>query len=257
LFMFGGWLEARTMGQTRGALKALLDAAPATATVLRDGDAVEIPAHMVGIGETVLVRAGQRIPVDGEVTEGAAAVSEAAITGEPMPAEKAPGSHVHAGTIAENGLLRIRATNVGADTTLARIIQRVEEAQEEKAPTQRMIERFAQWYTPAIIGLAVVTFAATWDVRLALTLLVVGCPGALVISTPVSIVAGIGRAARSGILIKGGQHLENAGRIDTFALDKTGTLTEGRPRLATVIALDGAPGVAVGEAWTEAEADVL
>jgi Cd2+/Zn2+-exporting ATPase len=239
LFMLGAWLEARTMGQTRGALKALFDAAPATATVLRDGQPVEIPAYAVTLGETVLVKAGQRIPVDGEVTEGSAAVSEAAITGEPMPAEKAPGNRVHAGTIAENGLLRIRATSVGADTTLARIIHRVEEAQEEKAPAQRMIERFAQWYTPAIIGLAVVAFAFTRDIRLALTLLVVGCPGALVISTPVSIVAGIGRAARSGILIKGGQHLESAGRIDTLALDKTGTLTEGRPRLATVIALAG------------------
>ena len=239
LFMLGAWLEMRTMGQTRGALKALLDAAPATAVVLRDDQPVEIPASSVQLGETVLVKAGQRIPVDGEVTEGSAAVSEAAITGEPMPAEKAPGSRVHAGTIAENGLLRIRATNVGADTTLARIIQRVEEAQEEKAPSQRMIERFAQWYTPSIIGLAVVAFAFTQDIRLALTLLVVGCPGALVISTPVSIVAGIGRAARSGILIKGGQHLESAGRIDTLALDKTGTLTEGKPRLATVIALDG------------------
>src|SRR5690625_1792990 len=239
LFMFGGWLEVRTMGRTRGALKALLDAAPATATVLRGGEAVEVPAHAVQSGETVLVKAGQRIPVDGEVTGGTAAVSEAAITGEPIPAEKAPGARVHAGTIAENGLLRIRATGVGADTTLARIIQRVEEAQEEKAPSQRMIERFAQWYTPSIIGLAVVAFAFTQDIRLALTLLVVGCPGALVISTPVSIVAGIGRAARSGILIKGGQHLESAGRIDTLALDKTGTLTEGKPRLATVIALDG------------------
>jgi len=239
LFMFGAWLEMRTMGQTRGALKALLSAAPATAVVLRDGEAVEIAAQAVQPGETVLVKAGQRIPVDGEVVEGTAAVSEAAITGEPMPAEKAPGARVHAGTIAENGLLRIRATNVGADTTLARIIQRVEEAQEEKAPSQRMIERFAQWYTPSIIGLAVLTFAFTQDIRLALTLLVVGCPGALVISTPVSIVAGIGRAARSGILIKGGQHLESAGRIDTLALDKTGTLTEGKPRLATVIALAG------------------
>ncbi|MET3791065.1 heavy metal translocating P-type ATPase [Aquamicrobium terrae] len=239
LFMFGGWLEARTMGQTRGALKALLDAAPATATVLRAGEPIEVPAHMVQLGEIVLVRAGQRIPVDGEVTEGAGAVSEAAITGEPMPAEKAPGARVHAGTIAENGLLRIRATGIGADTTLARIIQRVEEAQEEKAPSQRMIERFAQWYTPSIILLAVSTYAVTQDVRLTLTLLVVGCPGALVISTPVSIVAGIGRAARSGILIKGGQHLESAGRIDTLALDKTGTLTEGKPQLASIIALGG------------------
>jgi len=239
LFMLGAWLEMRTMGQTRGALKELLSAAPATAVVLREGEAVEVAAHEVQPGETVLVKAGQRIPVDGEVVDGTAAVSEAAITGEPIPAEKAAGSQVHAGTIAENGLLRIRAISVGADTTLARIIQRVEEAQEEKAPTQRVIERFAQWYTPSIIGLAVLALAFTQDIRLALTLLVVGCPGALVISTPVSIVAGIGRAARSGILIKGGQHLESAGRIDTLALDKTGTLTEGKPRLATVIALDG------------------
>lgn len=240
LFMLGAWLEARTMGQTRGALKQLLDAAPATATVLRDGQPIEIPAHTVALDEIVLVKAGQRIPVDGEVIEGAAAVNEAAISGEPIPAEKAPGARVHAGTLAENGLLQIRATGVGADTTLAKIIHRVEEAQEEKAPSQRMIESFARWYTPAIFGLGIAAFAFTGDIRLALTLLVVGCPGALVISTPVSIVAGIGRAARSGILIKGGQHLESAGRITALALDKTGTLTEGRPQLAEVVALEGA-----------------
>lgn len=239
LFIFGSWLEARTMRQTRGALKALIDAAPATATVLRDGRPVEVAAGAVAPGETVLVKAGQRIPVDGEVIFGTAAVSEAAITGESIPAEKTPGSDVFTGTIAENGLLRIRATHVGADTTLARIVQRVEQAQEEKAPTQRMIERFAQWYTPAIMGLAVLAWIFTRDIRLALTLLVVGCPGALVISTPVSIVAGIGRAARSGILIKGGQHLEDAGRISAVALDKTGTLTEGRPQLMEVVPLAG------------------
>jgi Cd2+/Zn2+-exporting ATPase len=239
LFMLGAWLEARTLRQTRGALADLLKAAPELATVIRDGQPVEVAANAVRPGETVLVRAGQRIPVDGEVIEGNAAVSEAAITGEPIPAEKAPGARVHAGTIAENGLLRIRATGVGADTTLARIIRRVEEAQEERAPSQRMIERFAQWYTPAIMVLALGAWAVTQDVRLALTLMVVACPGALVISTPVSIVAGIGRAARSGILIKGGQHLENAGRIDMLALDKTGTLTEGRPSLVEVLPLAG------------------
>ncbi|MFC3205645.1 heavy metal translocating P-type ATPase [Aquamicrobium soli] len=239
LFSLGAWLEARTLRQTRGALADLLKAAPETATVIRDGQPVDLPAASVQLGETVLVRAGSRIPVDGEVTEGNAAVSEAAITGEPIPAEKAPGSHVHAGTIAENGVLRIRATGIGSDTTLARIIRRVEEAQEERAPSQRMIERFAQWYTPAIMVLALGAWAVTQDLRLALTLLVVACPGALVISTPVSIVAGIGRAARSGILIKGGQHLENAGRIDMLALDKTGTLTEGKPSLVEVLPLAG------------------
>lgn len=240
LFMLGAWLEGRTMRHTRGALKALVEAAPSMATVLRNGEALEVPADSVERGEIVLVKAGQRIPVDGEVIEGAAAVNEAAISGEPVPAEKAPGGRVHAGTLAENGLLQIRTTGVGADTTLAKIIHRVEEAQEEKAPSQRMIESFARWYTPAIFGLGIAAFAFTGDIRLALTLLVVGCPGALVISTPVSIVAGIGRAARSGILIKGGQHLESAGRITALALDKTGTLTEGRPQLAEVVALEGA-----------------
>lgn len=239
LFIFGSWLEVRTLRQTRGALKALIDAAPATAIVLRDGQPAEIAAAAVVPGDTVLVRAGQRIPVDGEVIQGSAAVSEAAITGEAIPVEKTSGSPVYTGTIAENGALHIRAIHVGADTTLARIVQRVEQAQEEKAPTQRLIERFARWYTPAIMGLAAVAGVVSGDIRLALTLLVVGCPGALVISTPVSIVAGIGRAARSGILIKGGQHLEQAGRIDAVALDKTGTLTESKPRLIEVVALAG------------------
>jgi Cd2+/Zn2+-exporting ATPase len=247
LFMLGAWLEARTMRQTRGALRTLLDAAPSTATVLRGGEAVEVAPHEVRPGETVLVKPGGKIPVDGEVTDGAAAVDESAITGEPIPAEKAPGSRVFAGTIAHNGLRRIRATGVGADTTLARIVRRVEDAQEERAPTQRLIERFAQWYTPAVVALAALAFLVTRDVRLALTLLVVACPGALVISTPVSVVAGIGRAARAGILIKGGQHLENAGRITALALDKTGTLTEGKPRLAETIVLQPS-GALVGAA---------
>ncbi|MCF3595018.1 cation-translocating P-type ATPase [Rhodobacteraceae bacterium LMO-12] len=246
LFMLGAWLETRTMSRTRGALKALIDAAPVTATVLRNGETIEVVAHEVQLGETVLVRAGERLPVDGEVVEGTAAVNEASITGEPIPAEKAPGSKVFAGTLAENGLLHLRATGVGGDTTLARIITRVEEAQEAKAPAQRMIESFGRWYTPVVFVMAVVSYIVTRNVELALTLLVVSCPGALVISTPVSVVAGIGRAARAGILIKGGEHLENAGRINTLALDKTGTLTEGQPRLAEVVALAG-----------QSEADVL
>lgn len=260
LFMVGAWLEARSMRHTRGALEELIDAAPEIATVLRDGEPVEVPASRVRPGEVVLIRPGGKIPVDGVVVAGAAAVAEAAITGEPIPAEKTAGAQVFAGTIAHNGMLQVEAQGVGADTTLARIIRRVEEAQEEKAPSQRMIERFAAWYTPSIIGLSVVAYLFTGDIHLALTLLVVGCPGALVISTPVSIVAGIGRAARAGILIKGGQHLEGAGRIDALAVDKTGTLTEGEPRLVEVITLHEAPvasgggGIDAGrERSTEAE----
>jgi Zn2+/Cd2+-exporting ATPase len=241
LFILGAYLEARTMSQTRKVLGELLDLAPVTATVIREGKQIETMPLAVKIGETVLLKPGAKVPVDGEVILGRSAVDESAITGEPMPGEKGVGDLVFAGTVNQNGLLQIRATGVGADTTLARIIRRVEEAQEEKAPTQRFIERFARWYTPAIVVLSVILFLITRDVRLALTLLVISCPGALVISTPVSIVAGVGRAARSGILIKGGEYLENAGKISAVAFDKTGTITQGRPRVTEVIPLDHLP----------------
>jgi Cd2+/Zn2+-exporting ATPase len=248
LFLFGAYLEARTLARTRHALQKLLQLAPATALVQRGGKSVEVAAHEVLPGETVMVRPGTRIPVDGEVLGGHAAVDESPITGESMPVEKEAGARVFAGTISQNGLLHVRATGIGADTTLARIIRRVEEAQEARAPTQRFIERFARWYTPAIIGLSVVAYVLSRDLDLALTLLVIGCPGALVISTPVSVVAGIGRAAQHGVLIKGGEFLENAGKISAVALDKTGTLTEGRPRLAEVVALQPEPVAAAASA---------
>jgi Cd2+/Zn2+-exporting ATPase len=237
LFIFGAYLEARTLSRTRKVLGELLDLAPATALLLREGRQVEVLAHEVVPGETVLVKPGLKIPVDGEVIDGYSAVDESAITGESIPEEKTAGSRVFAGTVNQNGLLRVRTTGAGADTTLARIIRRVEEAQEEQAPTQRFIERFARWYTPFIIGLSGFVFLISRDLELSLTLLVIGCPGALVISTPVSIVAGIGRAAKSGILMKGGEYLENAGKISALALDKTGTLTQGKPSVREVIAL--------------------
>lgn len=241
LFLFGAYLEARTLGRTRQVLQGLLDLAPTTAIVLRAGRQEEVLPHEVGLGEMVLVKPGAKIPIDGLVINGRSAVDESAITGEPIPEEKVPGTTVFAGTVNQAGLLKVEATGIGMDTTLARIIGRVEEAQEEKAPTQRFIERFARWYTPFIIGLSGVAFLVTRDLELALTLLVIGCPGALVISTPVSVVAGIGRAAKQGILIKGGEYLENAGKITALALDKTGTLTEGRPAVTDVIALQPEP----------------
>jgi Cd2+/Zn2+-exporting ATPase len=260
LFIFGAYLEARTLSQTRKVLNGLLDLTPTTAIVIRNGKQVEIYHHEVAADETVLVKPGTKIPVDGEVIDGRSAVDESAITGEPMPEEKVAGSKVFAGTVNQNGLLRIRATGVGADTTLARIIRRVEEAQDEKAPTQRFIERFAKWYTPFIIILSLVAYILSRDIELALTLLVIGCPGALVISTPVSVVAGIGRAAKSGILIKGGEYLENAGKISALALDKTGTLTQGKPRVTDVIPL--VPSLdfelrAVNGGWDSAQAAIL
>ncbi len=240
LFAVGGALEQATLGRTRRALQELLDLAPTLAVVVRDGEQVEVPAEQVGPGETVLVKNGAKVPVDGEVLDGQAAVDESSITGESIPVEKSPGAAVFAGTVSQGGFITVKATGIGADTTLARVIHRVEQAQEEKAKAQRFMDRFARWYTPAVMALSVVAGLVTTNVELALTLLVIGCPGALVISMPVSIVAGIGRAAHHGILIKGGEHLETTAKVTAVALDKTGTLTAGRPRLTDLVPLGGA-----------------
>ncbi|QFG67447.1 heavy metal translocating P-type ATPase [Ornithinimicrobium pratense] len=238
LFAIGHALEDGTLARTRSALAELVAVAPDVAIVLRDGEQVEVAAHEVGLGEAVLVKNGAKVPVDGLVIGGTGALDEASITGESIPVEKTTGDQVFAGTIATSGFLQVRTTGVGADTTLARIIHRVEEAQDAKARTQTFMDRFSSWYTPAIIVLAIVLGLSTGDIVLALTLLVIACPGALVISIPVSIVAGIGRGAKDGILVKGGEFLETSARIDAVALDKTGTLTEGRPQLTDVVVLD-------------------
>ncbi len=237
LFAVGHALESATLTKTRSALAELIAVAPDVAIVLREGRQVEVGAAEVQEGETVLVKNGARVPVDGIVAGGSGALDEASITGESLPVEKAPGDRVFAGTISTGGFLQVTATGVGADTTLARIIHRVEEAQDAKARTQAFMDRFSAWYTPGIIVLAVLLGLVTRDVDLALTLLVISCPGALVISIPVSVVAGIGRGARDGILIKGGEFLEASARIDVVAVDKTGTLTEGRPRVTDVVPL--------------------
>ena len=236
LFALGHALENATLAKTRSALAELVALAPTTATVIRDGVPVEVPAHEVAVGESVVVKHGGRVPVDATVASGRAAIDEAAITGESIPAEKGEGDQVFAGTIVADGFVTLTASGVGRDTTLARIIHRVEEAQDAKAKTQQFMERFSKWYTPGIIVLAIVAGLVTMNIELALTLLVIGCPGALVISVPVALVAGIGRAARDGVLIKGGEFLEVAARLDTVALDKTGTITRGEPKLTDIVA---------------------
>ncbi|MGD7708294.1 heavy metal translocating P-type ATPase [Microlunatus sp. Y2014] len=240
LFAIGHALEAATLNKTRSALAELVAVAPDSAIVVREGEQQEIPAGQVRMGEIVLVKNGAKVPVDGQVVAGTGALDEASITGESIPVEKTKGSQVFAGTVSRGGFLQVLATGIGADTTLARIIHRVEEAQDAKAKTQAFIDRFSRWYTPAVMVLALVAGLISGDVVLALTLLVIGCPGALVISIPVAIVAGIGRAARNGILIKGGEFLETSAKISAVAVDKTGTLTEGRPRLTDVVVLDPA-----------------
>ena len=237
LFAVGHALETATLNKTRSALAELIAVAPDTAVVIRDGAQVEVSAAEVAVGEVVLIKNGAKVPVDGDVVGGTGALDEASITGESLPVEKVVGDTVYAGTVSHGGFLRVRAVGVGSDTTLARIIHRVEDAQDAQAKTARFIDSFSAWYTPAIIALAVVFGLATQDVVLALTLLVIGCPGALVISIPVSVVAGIGRAAKDGILIKGGEYLETSAKISVVAVDKTGTLTRGRPVLTDVVVL--------------------
>jgi Cd2+/Zn2+-exporting ATPase len=238
LFSLGSYLEGRTMRKTRTALQELLEMTPDTATVRRDGELQEIPAREVEEGEVVVVKPGGKIPVDGEVVDGESAVNQAPVTGESAPVHKADGDEVYAGTVNQEGALEIRTTGAGSDTTLERIIRRVEEAQEAQSPTESLIDRFAKYYTPAVIVLAIGAYAVTQNAILSLTLLVIGCPGALVIGPPVSIVSAIGNAARSGVLMKGGEHLERAGKIDLVAFDKTGTLTKGETTVADVEGFD-------------------
>ena len=246
LFAVAQLLETYSMDRARHAIKALMDVAPAEAHVRRNGQETVVPVADVEVGAVVLVRPGQKIPLDGVVEGGVSSVNQAPITGESMPVEKAPGAEVFAGSINEHGVLEILVTKLVEDTTLARIIHAVEEAQATRAPSQGLVDRFARVYTPAVVALAVVLMIvppllglgawSTWVYR-ALAMLVIACPCALVISTPVSIVSGLAGAANAGILIKGGLHLENAAAATVVAFDKTGTLTEGRPSLVDVTAL--------------------
>ena len=237
LFLFGAWLEGRSLERTRASLRELVDLAPTRATVVRGGERATVDADDVEIGETVIVTTGERIAVDGLVASGTASVSEASITGEPVPVHKSPGDRVFAGTVAETGYLEVEADHVGDETTFARIIELVEEAQESRTRRQRFLERFASFYTPAILVVAVIVLALTQDLAFALTFLVIACPGALVISVPVAAVAGLGNIARHGVLIKDGEALEDLAVADTLVLDKTGTLTVGRPVVTSVHAI--------------------
>lgn len=234
LFLFGHYLEGRTLQRTRASLKSLMDMAPLEATILKNGERITIPAEDVQVGDHVIVQPGGRIPVDGKVITGQSLINQAAITGESVPVNKTKGDQVFSSTVSDNGYLEILAEKVGDDTTFAKIIELVEEAQETKAKTQKFMERFAAYYTPGIIVLSVIVGLITLNVHLALTFLVIACPGALVISVPVSIVAGIGNGAKNGILIKGGDKMENLAKVNTLVFDKTGTLTKGQPEVTDI-----------------------
>lgn len=234
LFLFGAFLEGRSLEKARASIKSLMDMAPLEATVLRNGIRTVIMAEEVVKNELVIIQTGQKIPIDGRVISGKASVNEAAITGESIPISKVTDDQVFSGSILDSGYLEVIAEKVGEDTTFSKIIELVEEAQEGKAKTQRFLEKFAAIYTPGIMVLSTLVWVFTRDVHLSLTFLVIACPGALVISAPVSIVAGIGNGARNGILIKGGEVMENLAKINAMVFDKTGTLTKGKPEVTAI-----------------------
>lgn len=234
LFLFGAFLEARTLEKARSSLKSLIKMMPMEATVEREGKRVTIPAEAVKKDDLVFIQSGEKVAVDGKVSSGTALINEAAITGESVPVKKERGSMVFSSTILDSGYLEVIAEKVGDDTTFAKIIDLVEEAQESKAKTQKFLERFAAFYTPGILVLSVIVMLFTWDIHLTLTFLVIACPGALVISAPVSIVAGIGNGAKHGILIKGGDKMEKLAKVNGIIFDKTGTLTQGKPSVTAI-----------------------
>jgi Cd2+/Zn2+-exporting ATPase len=267
LFSLGNTLEGYTMDRARNAIRGLMDLSPRRATLLHGDHEEQVPVEELRAGDRILVLPGERIPMDGVVLSGTSAVNQAPITGESVPVEKSAGYDVFAGTVNGQGALTVRVTRLAADTTIARIIKMVEEAQAQKAPTQRFVDRFARVYTPAVIaiaaGVAVLpplfgwltgadAFGAlfsNWFYR-ALVLLVIACPCALVISTPVSIISAIASSARAGVLIKGGAYLEALGSLRVIAFDKTGTLTIGQPQVVDVRCIDHPAGLS----WVECPA---
>ena len=248
LFAVAQAIESRTMDRARLAIRALMKLTPSEALVRDGNDERRVSVDTVRPGAVIIIRPGEKIPLDGAVLSGESAVNQAPVTGESLPIDKAPGDEVFAGTVNGRGALDVRVTRLRRDTTLAKIVHLVERAQAERAPAQRLVERFAQVYTPTVIALAFIVaivpplaFGYNWHLSLyrGLVLLVVSCPCALVISTPVSVVAALAAAAKKGVLIKGGVHLERAGAVRCVAFDKTGTLTCGTPKVVDVIALSG------------------
>ncbi len=239
LFLLGSYLEQRTLNQTRSAIKELTEMTPETALKeMEDGTFEEVDIDEVDEGDLLLVKTGAKIPVDGTVFEGQGHVNEANITGESFPVKKVVDDEVFAGTILDNGTMKIVANKIGEDSTFGKIIELVEEAQDSKSEAERFIDRFSRWYTPLVLLVGILVWIFTQNVEIAVTVLVLGCPGALVIGVPVSNVAGIGNGAKNGVLFKGSEVISDFSNVDTILFDKTGTLTEGNPQFAETIYYD-------------------
>ncbi len=235
----GDYVENFTTESARRAVKELTALAPQTARVERDGAEIEVPVNQVKLGETVVVRPGEKIAVDGEVISGQATIDQAAITGESMPVEVANGSHVYAATIAKLGSVRVRVERIGADTTFGRVVKMVEEAEAHRADVQRIADKFSAWYLPVVAVIAMLTFMFTRNPLSTAAVLVVACSCSFALATPVAMLASVGASAKRGLLIKGGKYLELLARADVLLVDKTGTLTLGQPQVTDVIALNG------------------
>lgn len=234
LFLFGAYLEARTLEKTRSSLKLLMDMAPKEATVIRNGGTVNVPVEDVSIGDHVIIKSGGKVPIDGMIIAGQGYLNESTITGESMPKLKTDGDKVLSGTILDNGYIEILTEKIGSDTTFSKIIELVDEAQGSKSKVEKILDKFSNKYTPTVIILSVLVFLITRNMHLAITFLVIACPGALVIGAPVSNVAGIGNGAKNGVLIKGGEIIDRLSKIDTVVFDKTGTVTKGKPEVVDV-----------------------
>ncbi len=239
IMVFGALVEEAVSDSARDAIRKLLEITPGTAMVERGGKEIEVPVAEIREGDILPIREGQVIAVDGEVIEGRAAVQEASLTGEPVPVTKEAKDNVYAGTVIAEGFIRIITLKVGEDATIGKIINMVKAAEQSKIQGTKIVDRYAAWFTPVILGAALITFLITWDITRAITVLIVGCPCSFLLAGPVTTVAAIGRAARAGILVKGGQYLENIARAKVFCFDKTGTITTGHPVVADIIPSDG------------------
>lgn len=246
LFSISEMLESYSMGKARQSIRSLMDIAPKEATQIQNGKEIKTPVEKLVVGDVIVVKPGEKIAMDGEIIDGRSSISEAAITGESMPVEKVEGDNVYAGSINQQGAIRVRVTKLVEDTAIAKIIHLVEEAQNQRATSQAFVDRFAKYYTPIVMILAAgivlvppLLLGGNWHhwIYEGLALLVVACPCALVVSTPVAIVSAIGTAAKNGVLVKGGIFLEMAGQLSAVAFDKTGTLTKGEPEVTDVIVL--------------------
>ncbi len=239
IMLLGEGLESYAAKRTSSAIQRFVEQMPRKARLLRDGEEIEVEAAALLEGDRIVVRAGERIPADGVIEQGASAIDESTITGEPLPADKGPGAEVFSGTLNGHGLLRVRVTRAGSETTLARVIKLVEEAKDRKAPVERLADRYARFFLPALLAAAAGTYYFTNDWMRTVAVLIVGCPCALILATPTAMVAAIGGLARRGILVRGGSVLQLAANTDTIVFDKTGTVTEGKFEILRVLTVDG------------------